>query len=67
MLRENSADHHYMILVFILKGRHFYTTVTMLITVEDHKSRSVVWRSRELARFLFTYFDYSNSQSDELA
>lgn len=66
MLRENSADRCYTILVFILKGRQFYRTVTMPITV-DHKSCSVVWRSRELAKILFTYFDYSNSQSDGLA
>lgn len=32
----------------------------MLITV-DHRSGSVVWRSRELAKILFTYCDYSNS------
>lgn len=63
MLKENSAEHHYIILVFILKGRQGDTTglFTVLITVEDLKSCSVVWRSRELTKILFTYCDYSNS------
>lgn len=52
---------------FHLKRKTLYKTFTVLITVEDHKSWSVVWRSRELAKILFTYFDYSNSLSDELA
>ena len=55
------------VISFQLKRKMPYRPVTVLITLEDHRLNSVVWKSRELEKNLSTCCAYTNSESDGLA